>query len=125
MLNVDDLGPLIRAAKVLDEEMNGVTRQLRTDFKLENLDEGPSRSNRIYDQGETKDLVLMARFREKNGELRMLGKGKCPSYSIHLWINGAPKATKRVDFEILDEGFKTIRGRSRVPIDQLKRCETS
>ena len=49
---------------------------------------------------------LMARFREENGEPCPLSNGKCPAYWMDLWVHGAPRSTKSVSFEILDEGFE-------------------
>lgn len=50
--------------------------------------------------------VLMAKFQEENGEPIPATKGKTPELCIEMWLEQVPKETKRVAFEIPDEGIK-------------------
>lgn len=101
-----NLGALRKAAQVLEEEMNCVSRHLRTDLGLENLHHGAPRPNRKSNQGATTGPILMARFQEDKGDLLTVeGDGNGETYWIDLWIDCASAATQRVDFEILDNSF--------------------
>lgn len=49
---------------------------------------------------------LVAKFQEVNGEIRRVSGGKTPSLRMDLWIENAPRHTRRVHFEIPDQAFK-------------------
>jgi hypothetical protein len=48
---------------------------------------------------------LMARFQEENGEIVTFSEESKPSFGIDLWVEHAPKETRKIAFEILDRGF--------------------
>jgi TIR domain len=50
--------------------------------------------------------VLRARFHEVDGEVEPKSNHKLPEYGIDLWVEGAPSETRKIAFEILDEGVK-------------------
>ena len=51
--------------------------------------------------------TLVAKFREKNGEICYApSKHDPPEIWIELWVEHAPPETRRVAFEIPDEGFE-------------------
>ena len=49
---------------------------------------------------------LIAKFQEINGKLVRLSKSKIPAYGLELWVESAPFGTKKVAFEIPDEGIE-------------------
>ncbi len=49
--------------------------------------------------------ILIGKLQEDHGDLRIVKKGPPPVYWIDLWIEGAPAATQKVVFEILDSSF--------------------
>jgi hypothetical protein len=59
--------------------------------------------SRALDRGLTPQL--MAKFQEENGEIVSLPSTPKPSFGIDLWVEHAPKKTRKVAFEILDRGF--------------------
>jgi len=50
--------------------------------------------------------VLMAKFQEENGEPIRATKGKTPELCMEMWLEQVPTETKRVAFEIPDEGIR-------------------
>ena len=49
---------------------------------------------------------IFARFREQGGQVVRNTKGKWPELAIEVWIEGAPRTTKAVSFEIDDVGVE-------------------
>lgn len=86
------------------------------------LDDSIRAQSRFLSRQRSSTPVLMAKFREINGRIQLASSGRRKSFWIDLWVDGAPSSTKRVAFEILDEGFRdrkwTVRRpmRARVPV---------
>jgi len=72
----------------------------------ERIDEGLQRQSRAAVKSSGLAVRLVAKFQEVNGEVETAGSGRLPSLCMELWIEGAPKQTRNVAFEIPDRGFR-------------------
>jgi hypothetical protein len=77
------------------------------------IDVGLSDQSRAAGQERAASPVLVAKFREEDGELVLASGGRTPSLCIDLWLEQVPKQTTSVSFEIPDEGFQDPKWRVR------------
>jgi len=71
------------------------------------IDEGILDQARSAAKQSTSAPTLLAKFQEVNGEIVRFRRGKrAPELGIDLWVEKAPKQTRRVEFEIPDRAFK-------------------
>jgi hypothetical protein len=81
------------------------------------IDEGLRDQSRAAGHERASSPMLMAKFQEVNGTVSRASAGKTPSLWMDLWIQGAPRQTTSVSFEIADLGFRdrkwTVRRRKR------------
>lgn len=107
---LNNLSALDGAAEVLDEELDGAVRRLRGELELKSDLPGASSSEFSVGRKVSKRPELYARFQERHGTLCLASKRKPkhhpPAYWIDLWVDDAPSKTKKIKFEILDEGFR-------------------
>ena len=70
------------------------------------IDAGLSNQSRAAGLKRATSPILVAKFQEVNGQPATLWDGRIPPIWIEIWLEQVPKQTKKVAFEIPDEGFR-------------------
>jgi hypothetical protein len=87
----------------------------------EKIDSGLRKQSRATGQGRAPSPRLMARFHEEHGGVCHASDGDPPELCMDLWVEHAPRETRRVSFEIADLGVK----RRKWKIDRKKQPHDS